>query len=186
MEFLLDRPLLLCAAVFFARVTDVTLGTLRTILVFRAYRARAALIGFIEVLIWLGAASLVLQNLSTWPIAVAYAGGFAAGNFVGISLETKLAMGQELVRVISANRAVELAAKLRARSFSVTELVGRDDAGGPVEVLLVVEERRRLPELLRLVEETDSEAVYTLSDIKRHWSAAHRDVRKRRMFRLRK
>ena len=186
MDFLGDSPALLSVAVFFARVFDVSLGTLRTILVFRAYRIRAALIGFVEILIWVAAASVVLRDLSAWYVAVSYAGGFATGNYVGIWLESKLAMGMELVRAISASPDIALAKRLREDDFSVTELDGHDDDGVPVEVLLVVEERRRLPQLLRLIERTDPEAVYTISDVKRHRSTARASVRSRRMFSKRK
>lgn len=186
MDFLGDNPVLLSAAVFFARVVDVTLGTVRTILVFRGYRVRAALIGFVEILIWVCAASAVLQDLSAWYVAVAYAGGFATGNYVGIWLESKLAMGMELVRAISANREIELAARLRSHGFSVTELTGNKAHGVPVEVLLVVEERKKLPELLRLIEQTDPEAIYTISDVKRHHFATPADVGRQRLFSKRK
>lgn len=168
MELPLDDPVVLSACVFLARVLDVSLGTVRTILVFRAFRFRAAAIGFVEIMIWIGAAGAVLRDLSAWYVAVSYAGGFAAGNYAGIWLESKLAMGKEMVRIISANPGVTLAARLRRSGFSVTELDGRDDGGQPVELLFVVEERRRLPELLRLLESTDPEAIYTLSDVRRH------------------
>ncbi|MFN3242491.1 MAG: DUF2179 domain-containing protein [Planctomycetota bacterium] len=186
MDFLSDSPVLLSAVVFAARVVDVSLGTVRTILVIRAFRVRAALIGFVEILIWLMAASAVLRDLSQWYIAVAYAGGFAAGNYVGIWLETKLAMGMELVRMISSNHDVDLAAMLRDEGFSITELNGHDDDGKPVEVLLVVEERRRLPRLLRLIEGADPDAIYTISDVKRHRGGARIGARTSRMLVKRK
>lgn len=168
MQWLHEQPALFVAVVFFARVLDVSLGTLRTILVFRAYWFLAAAIGFVEVLIWITAAGQVLTNLDRWYLAVAWAGGFATGNAVGIWLESKLAMGSELVRAISANPAVALASRLREQSYSVVELAGRGDAGQPVEVLLLVEKRRRLPGVLDLIDRTDPDAVYTISDVKRH------------------
>lgn len=168
MDFLADHPVLLSVAVFCARVVDVSLGTLRVILVFRAYRAAAALIGFVEVLLWILAAGAVLRDLSAWYVAVAYAAGFATGNYVGIWLESKLALGMELVRAVSKSPDVALATRLREEGFSVTELDGQDDHGTPVEVLLVVEERRRLPRLLRAIEAADPDAIYTRSDVKHH------------------
>jgi uncharacterized protein YebE (UPF0316 family) len=167
MDILLDQPALLGIAIFLARVLDVSLGTLRTIFVFRSYAALAALIGFVETLVWVLAASQVLQNLQDWYLAVAYAAGFATGNWVGMWLEAKLAVGSELVRAVSPNREVPLAASLREADYSVTELDGHGDDGKPVEVLLIVEKRRRLPQLLRLIDRVDPEAVYTVSDIKR-------------------
>lgn len=181
MPILADSPVLLTIVVFLARIVDVSLGTVRSILVVRAYRVWAALIGFVEILIWVTAAAFVLRDLSAWYVAVAYAGGFAIGVYVGIWLEAKLAMGMEMVRAISFNPEIALARRLRQHHYSVTELDGQDDDGQPVEVLLVVEERRRLPHLLELIERTDPDTIYTISDIKQHRSANRERLRNRRL-----
>lgn len=166
MELLDAYPWILAVAIFLARVVDVSLGTVRTILVFRSHRFLAAAIGFVEILIWLAAAGQVFKNLDAWYLAVAYAGGFAAGNAAGIWLESKLAIGSELVRAISRNPEVHLAESLRVAGYSVTEIPGTGDDGQPVEVLLVVERRRQVPALLGLITESDPGAVWTINDVK--------------------
>jgi uncharacterized protein YebE (UPF0316 family) len=166
-SFLADYPVLLALAIFFARILDVALGTLRTIIVFRGYRLLAGAIGFVEVLIWVMAAGQVLRDLSAWYLVLAYAGGFATGNVVGMWLESKLAMGLELVRAISTDPDIRLAASLRERGHGVLELDGHGDDARPVEVLMVVERRKRIPELLELVVGTDPNAICTISDVKR-------------------
>ncbi len=163
----LDDPWVLPFLIFFARIVDVSLGTVRTILVFRGHRLTAAFLGFFEIMIWLLAAGKAIQNLDRWYLAVAYAGGFATGNIVGIWLESKLALGTELVRAISHNLDIDLAGRLRALGHSVTELAGSDENNTPVEVLLIVERRRRVPDLLRKILEIDPGAIITISDIKR-------------------
>lgn len=168
MELIHDQPVLLSLAVFLARVADVSLGTVRTILVFRAYRFTAAIVGFFEVLIWIAAAGAVLSDLSAWYVAVAYALGFATGTYLGIWLDGKLGVGMEMVRVLSRRADVELARRLREDEYSVTEIAGQDDSGSPVEVLLIVAGRRKLPRLLRTIEAADPDAVWTISDVKRH------------------
>jgi len=169
----LNDPLWLVPAVFLARVCDVSLGTVRTILVFRGLKYLAALIGFVEILIWVLAVSQVLQHLDAWYLAVAYAAGFAAGNVVGIHLEAKLAIGSELVRAVSESREVSLAGGLRRRGYSVTVLPGEGNEG-PVEVVLVVEKRRLMPQLLRTIDELDPDAYYTITDVKDHASQYRR------------
>lgn len=166
MEFLDQYPALLCLLIFCARVTDVSLGTIRTIMVFRSYRTLAAVIGFCEVMVWLLAASRVLQHLDQWYLAVSYAGGFATGNAVGIWLEAKLAVGLELVRAVSADPMVNLAQSLRSAGHPVVTWPGRGDRGEPVEVMLVVEKRRRVPQLLQSIEQKDPKAVCTVTDVK--------------------
>lgn len=171
MESFHDQPALLAATIFLARVTDVSLGTLRTVLLFRGRRLPAAIIGFFEVIIWVAAARTVLADLDTWWLAVAFAGGFATGNYVGLWLEAKLAIGHKLVRIISDTGDTRLAQALRGGRFGVVEVAGRETGGRSVDVLLVVERRRRLPDLLACVEEADPAAVVTISDVAPHRSA---------------
>lgn len=168
LEWLNDYPVLLTLAIFLARIVDVSIGTVRTILVIRSRRYLAAFCGFFEVLIWLIAAGKVIQNIDTWYLTVAYAGGYAAGNIVGIWIESQLAIGSELVRAVSENLEVDLAARLRERGYSVTELPGEGDDGRRIEVLLIVEKRRQVPNLLRAIDEIDPDAFWTTSDIKSH------------------
>ncbi|MBB3167258.1 DUF2179 domain-containing protein [Simiduia aestuariiviva] len=169
LAFLHLHPVLLCAAIFCARLTDVSLGTLRTLMVFRGYRALSALVGFFEVLLWILAASQVITHLDQWYLAVAYAAGFAAGNYVGITLEAKLAMGRELVRVVTDNPETCLARALRAHNYSVIELAARFDDEKNVEILLISESRKRVPALCKLIAELDPKAFYTTSDIKKQF-----------------
>lgn len=97
---------------------------------------------------------------------VAYAAGYAVGNYVGSWLESRLALGAEIVRAISANPQVNLTERVHREHFGVVELAGQAPDGIPVEVLLVVESRRRVPRLLQLIQETDPEAVCTISDVR--------------------
>jgi uncharacterized protein YebE (UPF0316 family) len=136
--------------IFFMRICDVSLATVRMLLIMRNAKVWAPLIGFFEVLIWLLAAGTAIQHLdSPWHL-LGYAAGFAAGNLVGLWLEERLAFGYASVQVFSPVQGSELAAALRAFGHGVTELrgTGRD---GPVDVLLAVMKRRDLPTVRELV-----------------------------------
>lgn len=165
--FLDLHPGLMIPAIFLARVCDVSLGTLRTIVIFRGYRLLAGVLGFFEVLIWLLAAGQVIRHLDAWYLAVAYAGGFATGNVVGSWLEAKLAIGLELVRIISTTPGSDLAGGLTRAGYDVTELGAVANAARDVQVVLVVERRRRVPVLMRCVAQLDPAAVCTMNDVKR-------------------
>jgi uncharacterized protein YebE (UPF0316 family) len=167
LDVLDQYPVLMVGAIFLARVCDVSLGTLRTIVIFRGYRLLAALLGFFEVLIWLLAAGQVIRHLDVWYLAVAYAAGFATGNIVGSWLEAKLAIGLELVRIISTGSEARLAPALTRLGYDVTELSAVANDTRDVEVVLVVERRRRVPELMRQVAQLDPTAVCTMNDVKR-------------------
>lgn len=167
LEYLSSHVYLMALAIFLARICDVSLGTVRTIIVFRGYRLLAAMIGFFEVSIWLLAASRVLSNLNEWPLIIGYAGGFATGNMVGIWLESKLAIGSVVVRVFSYHPALELAKLLRSRDYFVTEVAGKNAEDLAVQVVFVVTKRRELSQLLALIDASDANAVYTVEDVRR-------------------
>jgi uncharacterized protein YebE (UPF0316 family) len=152
--------------IFFARVTDVSLGTCRAIIVVRGHRILAAGIGFFESIIWLLAVSAVITRLDAWYLALAYGAGFAMGNYVGIALEARLAIGSELVRAIVFDATQRLTDMLRERGYQAVQLAGSAGAGRPVEVILVVEKRRRIPQLLAAIRTEAPGAVYTISDVK--------------------
>ena len=107
----------------------------------------------------------MLANIDQWYLALTYAAGFAVGNYVGISIESRFAIGNELFRCISFNRDV-LAGKLRKEGFKVVSFDGDMGEAYPVELLLIIEKRRNVPSLIQLIKELDQTAVYSVSDVK--------------------
>ncbi len=155
---------LLAFGIFAARIADQSFGTLRTISIFRGFKVLAAIFGFVEVLIWINVVAQVINNLEAWYLGVVYAAGFAAGSFVGMWLESRLAMGHQMVRVI-ARREKNLADKLWANNFAVVEMDGRTKTG-EMDILFVAERRRNVPKLLRQIYEIDNQAFFTVEDVK--------------------
>ncbi len=137
--------------VFFLRVTDVSMATLRMLLIMRNRRLLAPVIGFFEILIWVTAIGIVVQHLQSPLHVVGYAGGFAAGSFLGLLLEERLALGLATVRTVVRSGGGELSAELRDAGFGVTEMVGRGREGD-VEVLYSVLPRRRVGQALELID----------------------------------
>lgn len=164
--FLNAHPWLLAIVIFLARVGDVSLGTFRSIVVFRGFRFLAAAIGFIECIVWISAAGIVFSNLNQWYLILAYAAGFGTGNYVGIWLESRVGFGSELVRAISYRKNGRLAEKLRKSGFNAIELVGCSEQEQSIEVVLIIEQRRRIAKLLDTIRREDPDAIYTISDVK--------------------
>jgi len=129
--------------IFCLRVTDVSLATMRVLLMVRNAKLVVPLIGFFEVSIWVVAVSAVVQNLTSPLHVIGYAGGFATGTFVGMLIEERLAMGLATVRTMVKHGGAELATTLRQGRFAVTEMDGRG-RDGPVEVLYSVIARRKV------------------------------------------
>jgi uncharacterized protein YebE (UPF0316 family) len=151
--------------IFGARICDVSVGTLRTLMVVNGRRGWAWLLGFFEVLIWVIAASFVLQNVTRVPFyAVMFALGAATGSYVGLTVERRVAFGHQIVRVFT-RRGRAVAERLRDEGFPVTEIDGRGRSG-PVELLFVEVMRRNAMRVIRLARELDPECHYILDDVR--------------------
>ena len=135
--------LLTCGVIALARVTDITLDTIRTVAIVQGRRAFAAVLGFFEALIYIVAVAKVLQNFDHFAYAVAYAGGFAAGTYLGITLEKRLALGEQLVSVFTRKGGV-LAPALRSLGYRVTEFQGRGRDGEVAALYIEVPRRQAM------------------------------------------
>lgn len=151
--------------IYCARVVDVSLGTLRIILVGRGMRTWASILGFFEILIWLLAISQIVLNLTSLENYIAYAAGFATGTFVGMTIERKLSMGTLIVRIITPRDAADLVYYLIAQDYRVTHLDGHG-ALGPVKVIFTIVPRKSLRKVLEIINRFDPEAVYSVEDVR--------------------
>ena len=151
--------------IFFARIIDVSLGTLRIIFVTKGMQRVAPLIGFFEVFIWLLAISRIMQNLDNWVCYVAYAAGFASGNLIGMLIEEKLAIGHEMIRVITRKDAKNLIDELRETGHGVT-WVNAKGIEGDVAVLYIIARRSMIRGVLDLINKHNPRALYTVEAIK--------------------
>lgn len=164
-DYLATHPWLLVVGIFFLRIGDQSIGTLRTIAVIRGYAVLAVFMGFLEVFIWINVIGQVIQNLHAWYLTVSYAAGFAAGQAVGMWVEAKLALGNQLVRVIS-SREKNLVQQLWKHNYPATELEGIGPSG-PVDVVFVVAGRENIPALIKQVCEIDPDCFYTVEDVRK-------------------
>ena len=158
---LIGIPLL----IFFARLVDVTLSTIRIVFIARGLRTFAPLIGFVEILVWLVAIGQVMQNLDRPLNYLAYAGGFAAGTWIGLLLEGKLAIGLVAVRIITRHDASALMERLQEAKYGVTSFAARG-VKGRVRLLLTVVPRRDLNRVQNLVGELNPSAFVSVEDVR--------------------
>ncbi|NLL05909.1 MAG: DUF2179 domain-containing protein [Clostridiaceae bacterium] len=149
--------------IFVSRIIDVSIGTIRIILVSRGKKYIAPLLGFFEVLIWIVAISQIMQHLDNIACYFAYAGGFATGTFVGMILEEKLAIGMLVVRVILVKDECHLRERLRNAGFGVT-LVDAHGANGDVNIIYTIIKRKELDEVIEIVTNCNSKAFYSVED----------------------
>ena len=146
--------------IFLARIVDVSIGTLRTILTIQGRKWLAFLLGFFEISIWLTIISTVIQKITDAPIlGLFYALGYASGNLAGIMVENWLALGNINLKVISRNDYQQTAKAIREAGYGVTIFHG-EGRDGPVAELYIVCSRKDLKFLLKLIHDIEPKAFY--------------------------
>lgn len=163
---------LLPLVIFFARIADVSLGTLRITMVSRGYKWQSALLGFFEVLIWVIVVAQLLSNLDHWVNYIAYAAGFSAGTFMGLYIEDKMKVGTVLVRIITLQKSHDIIETLKEAGVAVTSV---DAKGGfnDVKIIFTVLKRKKLNQVFDIVKEIDPEAFFSTEEVK--YSNKHHD-----------
>jgi uncharacterized protein YebE (UPF0316 family) len=151
--------------IFLARTIDMSLSTLRILFIAQGRRRLAPLVGFFESLIWLLVVGQAIKHLDNPACVLAYAGGFACGNLVGMSIEKRLAMGTRLVRIIPTGDAQQLIDELRAQRQGLTVLDAQG-ANGPVKMLFTIVRRRDLPLVLETVDRLSPTAFLSVEDVR--------------------
>ncbi|MCE2805181.1 MAG: DUF5698 domain-containing protein [Gemmataceae bacterium] len=141
---------LLPLIIFIAEMLVVTLATIRIIFVARGKRMLAAVLGFFEISIWLFAIGHVMSNLSNPWCTIAFAAGFTLGNYLGITLEGKLAIGTLGVSIFARGDAEPLLKMLREHGFGATR-VQAEGSTGPVQVVTTIIPRRERARVERLI-----------------------------------
>jgi uncharacterized protein YebE (UPF0316 family) len=151
--------------IFLARICDVSIGTMRIIFVSKGKRNIAPILGFFEVLIWITAISKIMQNLDNYVNYIAYAAGFATGNFVGMIIEEKLAMGILMIRVFAHERGSELVQTLNLSGYGAT-VVEAYGAREKVHLIYTIVQRNELAKVLDVINCFNPKAFYTIEDVK--------------------
>jgi uncharacterized protein YebE (UPF0316 family) len=155
---------ILPALIFFARVVDVSMGTIRVIFVSRGLKYLAPIVGFFEILIWLLAIGQIMKNLSNPMCYVAYAGGFAMGNFVGIHIAEKLSIGVVMIRVVTTKDAAPLVDFLKTENYGVTSIDGHGTSG-QVKVVFTIVPRREVRSVIELIKKFNPNAFYSIEEV---------------------
>jgi uncharacterized protein YebE (UPF0316 family) len=164
-DYLPIDPAWLPLVIFCARIGDVSIGTLRMICIVRDRRPLAVFLSFAEVSIWLLAVTSVLTHLDQWVNILAYAGGYATGSAMGMWIESRLALGTQVVTFLSCGTAHAVAERLRFADQNVTTLAGRNQ-DGPVAICYAILPRRHTAAAIRMAREVDPDVIATVEDVR--------------------
>jgi uncharacterized protein YebE (UPF0316 family) len=169
MDFLIvQQPFWGAVLIFFLRVINMSLDTMRVLFVMRGKKPLVWVLGFLESIIFVVVISSVLTNLDNPLNIVGYAAGFATGNVLGIFLENRLAVGYIDLRIISQHRGSAIVEKLRAGGYAVTEIPARGK-DGMVTMLNCSLRRKEVKLVENLIREIDQEAFVTAEEVRPVW-----------------
>ncbi len=152
--------------IFASRATDVSLGTLRSVLANKGMKKMVPFIGFFEVLLWLFAISTVMKNLSNFMCYLGWAGGYATGIYIGLSIEERLAIGTQVIRVFTQEDIAKLIESLVEKNYSYTILDGEGKKGA-VKLIFIVVKRKNVKDVTEVIHRFSPNAFYSIEDIKR-------------------
>ena len=151
--------------IFLARIGDVTMGTMRIVMISKGHKKLAPLLGFVEIFIWLLAMTKIFENLENWLCYVAYAGGFGTGNLIGLMIEERLAVGITKVQIITRKKADKLIENLKDAGYGITfhEAQGSNDS---VYIIYTIIKRNEIARVEEIVKSTNPKAFYSIEDVK--------------------
>jgi uncharacterized protein YebE (UPF0316 family) len=151
--------------IFLSRIADVSIGTVRIVMVSKGQKVWAPVLGFFEVLIWLIAISRIFENLDNWVCYFAYALGYATGNYVGLKLEEMLAMGIVRIQIITRKTAQELINNMKDSGYGLTY---HDAKGGSEDVSIIysILKRTELPKVVEQIKTYNPNAFYSIEDVR--------------------
>lgn len=163
----LEGPLLYFI-IFFAKIIEVSISTVRLVYINKGEKVKGAVLGFIEILIWLVVVSSVLHNITEDPIKVfIYAISFSLGNFIGVTIESKIAVGLSSIQVVVGQEGGAILADiLREQGYGVTIIEGKGKNDSIKNLLFIQLKRKKIPEATRLIKEHNPEAFITVNEIK--------------------
>jgi uncharacterized protein YebE (UPF0316 family) len=151
--------------IFFARVCDMSLDTIRVIFMSKGIQYLPAFIGFFEVIIWLVAIGQVMNNLTNAVCYIAYGAGFATGTFVGMVLEEKLSLGLTSVRIITKEDPAGLVQFLRSHNYGVTS-IDAEGGTGKVKMVFTIIKRQDLKHVVGIIKDFNPNAFYSIEEVK--------------------
>jgi uncharacterized protein YebE (UPF0316 family) len=152
--------------IFLSRLSDVTLATMRHIFVSKGLKRIVPIIGFFEVLIWLIAMRQIMNHVDNVVNYFAWAAGFSAGTILGMYIEEQLALGQQVIRIITNQDVADLQLALKQADFGLTIIDGHGSTGADVKVLFMVIKRKEFETVTTIIHQHLPNAFYSVEDVR--------------------
>ena len=163
-------PILVCLLVCAAKIVEITIQSLKTCMMVKGQRLKAAGLGFIECTIWGLVISTLIGTLGdNLLLLVFYCAGYATGLFLGSTLESKIALGTSNLELIASD---ESTAKITAylkendRGYTVFEGHGSKEK---MNMIFVVLPRKETPQVLKEIRKScDNKVFVAVSEVSKY------------------
>jgi uncharacterized protein YebE (UPF0316 family) len=152
--------------IFFARICDVSMETIRVIYISRGIKYLAPIIAFFEIVIWLLAMEVVMKDLSNIANFIAFALGFAMGTYVGLVIEERLSIGMVILRIITTEESEEqITSFLAQENCGVTRLDAQGSRGN-VKMIISLVNRTNVPRITDYIRTVNPHAFFSVEDVR--------------------
>lgn len=152
--------------IFLARICDVSLETIRVIYISRGIKYLAPIIAFFEIVIWLFAMEVIMNDLSNIANFIAFALGFAMGTYVGLVLEERLSIGMVILRIITNGESEEqITSFLASENCGVTRLDAQGSRGN-VKMIISLVNRTDVPRITDFIRMVNPRAFFSIEDVR--------------------
>lgn len=151
--------------IFFARICDVSMETIRVIYISKGIKYLAPIIAFFEIVIWLLAMEVVMKDLSNIANFFAFAFGFAMGTYIGLVIEEKLSIGMVILRIITTESNEEIISYMQSENYGITTLDASGSRGN-VKMILSLVNRVDVPRITEHIRATNPHAFFSIEDVR--------------------
>ena len=131
----------------------------------RGHKNISPVLGFFEVLIWIVVVSQVMKQANNFACYIGWAAGFAMGNYIGLLIEERIALGLQIIRIITNQECSQLISELQIANHGTT-VVDAAGAKGPVKIILTVVKRKNIDPIIKIIQNHNPDAFYSIEDIR--------------------
>ncbi len=152
--------------IFIARICDVSMETIRVIYISKGIKYLAPIIAFFEIVIWLLAMEMVMNDLSNIANFLAFAFGFAMGTYVGLVIEEKLSIGKVILRIVTTGESNdEIISFMRSENYGTT-MIDATGSRGNVKMILSLVNRAEVAHITEKIQTTNPHAFFSIEDVR--------------------
>ena len=163
-------PILVCLIVCAAKIVEISIQSLKTCMMVKGQRLKAAGLGFIECVIWGLVISTIIGTLGdNYLLLLFYCVGYAAGLFIGSTIEGKIALGTSNLELIASDESTEkITEYLRARDKGYTVFAGHGSKD-KMNMIFIVLPRKEMPRVLKDIRKACGDKVFIVaSDVSKY------------------